>query len=395
MDEQLPGGLGHVQVVLKELVDGEERLLVQCVDGVLFEHLLEEHLAQGGGQLINQPADAQILIVDDVLLRVKDLAHLNGDLCLLIALGQVPQVGGHGADLADEDHVALADAEDEIVLPVREQGLDHVRGDRLPLLQGADHEYAPGHVRRDPQLLGPHIDIPQHDVIGDDVLDEGPPVMFLLVVGFGCIQRHRGHGANGLADLVVAKGEGCIVKLGSPAVQGLECLSLRRDDGAAGGIDGRHMLRPPLADHRQFAAGDDDALTVNDANRPYFPSAAAPHFEKFFQTWSSSSSKITRGGVVQIVNGYIISLNLSKCKIYFLFSTKKRLLFWARFEFSDVAVRNFAGSLPHLPSNIGMCPVPGPDLVANCPCGPASDRGPAFPEPPASASPDGTSPPAG
>ena len=281
-------------------MDGEERLLVQCVDGVLFEHLLEEHLAQGGGQLIDQPADAQILIVDDVLLRVKDLAHLNGDLCLLIALGQVPQVGGHGADahhhrglpagtegllnrggdlvqlldaralrhLADEDHVALADAEDEIVLPVREQGLDHVRGDRLPLLQGADHEYAPGHVRCDPQLLGPHIDIPQHDVIGDDVLDEGPPVMFLLVVGFGCIQRHRGHGADGLADLVVAKGEGCIVKLGSPAVQGLECLSLRRDDGAAGSIDGRHMLRPPLADHRQFAAGDDDALTVNDANRP-------------------------------------------------------------------------------------------------------------------------------
>ena len=109
---------------------------------------------------------------------------------------------------------------------------------------------------------------PADDVIGDDVLDEGPPVMFLLVVGFGCIQRHRGHGANGLADLVVAKGEGCIVKLGSPAVQGLECLSLRRDDGAAGSIDGRHMLRPPLADHRQFAAGDDDALTVNDANRP-------------------------------------------------------------------------------------------------------------------------------
>ena len=95
---------------------------------------------------------------------------------------------------------------------------------------------------------------------------------------------------------------------------------------------------------------------------------------------------------MQIVNGYIISLNLSKCKIYFLFQQKNGFFFWARFEFSDVAVRNFAGSLPHPPSNIGMCPVPGPDLVANCPCGPASDRGPAFPEPPASASPDGTSP---
>ena len=35
VDEELPGRLGDVQVVLKELVDGEERLLIQGVDGVL------------------------------------------------------------------------------------------------------------------------------------------------------------------------------------------------------------------------------------------------------------------------------------------------------------------------------------------------------------------------
>ena len=58
MDEQLPGGLGHVQVVLKELVDGEERLLVQCVDGVLFEHLLEdEYLKAKNENLKNSMAD--------------------------------------------------------------------------------------------------------------------------------------------------------------------------------------------------------------------------------------------------------------------------------------------------------------------------------------------------
>ena len=48
VDEQLPGSLGHVQVVFKELVDGEQSLLVQSVDGVLLKDLLEEHLAQDG-----------------------------------------------------------------------------------------------------------------------------------------------------------------------------------------------------------------------------------------------------------------------------------------------------------------------------------------------------------
>ena len=97
MDKQLPGGLGNVQVVLKELVDGEQSFLIQRVDGVLLENLLEEHLAQGSRQLIDQAADTQIFIVDDVLFGVKDLAYLDGDLSLLIALGQIPQMHGDGA----------------------------------------------------------------------------------------------------------------------------------------------------------------------------------------------------------------------------------------------------------------------------------------------------------
>ena len=87
MDKQLSGRLGHVQVVFEELVDGKQGLLVQRVNGIFLEDLLEEHFAQGRGQLINQAADTQILIIDDVLLGVEDLAHLNGDLGLLIALG--------------------------------------------------------------------------------------------------------------------------------------------------------------------------------------------------------------------------------------------------------------------------------------------------------------------
>ena len=56
VDEQLPGGLGYVQAVLKELVDGKEGLLIQRIQGVLLENLPQEDLAQGGRQLIDQTA---------------------------------------------------------------------------------------------------------------------------------------------------------------------------------------------------------------------------------------------------------------------------------------------------------------------------------------------------
>ena len=95
MDKQLAGGFGNIQIVLEEFIDGEQGLLVQCINGVLLKDLLQEHLAQGGGQLIDQAADTQIFVVDDIALRVKDLAHFNGDLRLLVGFGQIAQVHGH------------------------------------------------------------------------------------------------------------------------------------------------------------------------------------------------------------------------------------------------------------------------------------------------------------
>ena len=93
MDKELPSRLGYVQVVLKELVDGEQGLLVQGVDGVLLKHLLKEHLAQGGGQLVDQPADTQILVIDDALLRVEHPAHVDGNPRLLVGPGPTPGCG--------------------------------------------------------------------------------------------------------------------------------------------------------------------------------------------------------------------------------------------------------------------------------------------------------------
>ena len=84
--EQLTGSFGNVQIVFKEFIDGEQRLLIQRINGVLLEHFAEENLAEGGGQLINQTADTQIFIAHDALFRIENLANVNCGLRFLIGV---------------------------------------------------------------------------------------------------------------------------------------------------------------------------------------------------------------------------------------------------------------------------------------------------------------------
>ena len=300
VDEELPGGLGDVQVVLEELVDGEEGLLVQGVDGVLLEDLHQEHLTQGSGELVDQPPDAQVLIVDDILLRVEDLAHLNGDLGLLVALGQLPQVQGHGADaddhpvfaphpegllqqgghpldllvvaalrqLVDQHHIAVPHVEDKVVLSVGKQALHHVQHGRVPALQLADDKHAPGYLRRHVELLGPHVDVAEQDIVGDDVFNKGGAVVLLLIVALGAVEGHAGHGAHGPADLVVAHGKHRVVETGTPAAQRPEGSPIQGQDGSLRAVDRLHIFRPLLADQPQVAAGDHGTLRVDNAYHP-------------------------------------------------------------------------------------------------------------------------------
>ena len=49
VDKQFSRSFGNIQIILKELIDGEQRFLVQRVDGIFLEHLGKEYLAKGGG----------------------------------------------------------------------------------------------------------------------------------------------------------------------------------------------------------------------------------------------------------------------------------------------------------------------------------------------------------
>ena len=296
--EQLPGGLGDVQVVLEEPLDGEQGLMVQGVDGPPAEDLLQEHLAQGGGQLVDQPGNAQMIVADDGLLRVEDLSHLQGHLGFLEGAGQVldgvdhcadthgavgvelPGEGIHdgagqlvdillvdiGLDLLDQGDIRLVDIDDEILVLVREQVLQHVVGGDIILLGDLDQHAHPAHVKVEVQLMGFQIDVPGQDVVQDHVLDEVAPVVFLVVVLLDVIQRH-GQDAHELGGLRVgALHEHGILRPGlSP--EGLEGVPPGEEDLAVG-----ELLRgDPLADlpnPPQLTAGNDHRRLVNDAQRP-------------------------------------------------------------------------------------------------------------------------------
>ena len=96
--EQLPGSFGYVQVVFEETLDGHEGFSVQSVQTAVLENFLQEHFAQGGGQLIDQTADTQVFIADDVLFGVEYLTNFQSNLGFLVGTGQILDVVHNGTD---------------------------------------------------------------------------------------------------------------------------------------------------------------------------------------------------------------------------------------------------------------------------------------------------------
>ena len=169
-------------------------------------------------------------------------------------------------ELLDEGHVSLADREDEVHLLVGEQGMHHVNEGGIAGLHLADQEHRPGRLGDKVQLLGADIDVPQQNVVGDDVLDKGGLVVLLLIVGLGAVQRHRGHGAEHLRLGVLTLDKGGIVELGPPAGQGLEGAPVKADRVSLAPVDRLHGARPVLPDAAQLIAGHHRSLRIDHAD---------------------------------------------------------------------------------------------------------------------------------
>ena len=170
--------------------------------------------------------------------------------------------------LVDQCHVAVPHAKDKIILPIRKQTLDDIHQRGVAVLRLTDEEHAPRHLRRHMELFCPHVDIAEHDVVGNNIFNEGAPVVLLLVIALRAVERHAGHGADGVAGLVISHGKHRVVKMGAPAAQRVKGTSVYRGHSPLGPVDVVHILRPLSADKPQIAAGDDGTLRIDHANNP-------------------------------------------------------------------------------------------------------------------------------
>ncbi len=82
VNKELSRCFGNIEVVLKELLDGEEGFVIEGINGSLLEYLFEEHLAQSGGELIDKAGNTEVIIGNDCPLGIKYLTDLEGNLRL-------------------------------------------------------------------------------------------------------------------------------------------------------------------------------------------------------------------------------------------------------------------------------------------------------------------------
>ena len=113
------------------------------------------------------------------------------------------------------------------------------------------------------KLLGADIDIAGQDIVHDDILDKGAPVMLLLIKVLGVTQRDIGHGAEGLGKLVVAGAEHGVLKEVGAANDGLEALLAEGDHALARGGDLQRGIAPPLTQQGGIGTGNNAPLGID------------------------------------------------------------------------------------------------------------------------------------
>ena len=136
------------------------------------------------------------------------------------------------------------------------------------MAQLADQEHGSGGVNGKMQLLGADIDITREDVIHDDVLHKGAPVMAFLIKNLGVIQGHIGHEAHASCHLILTAGKHGILIVIAVTHNGLKGPPLKAHHGVQRATHLQGGLWPSLPQEARVAAGDDNPLRVHDTQNP-------------------------------------------------------------------------------------------------------------------------------
>ena len=115
------------------------------------------------------------------------------------------------------------------------------------------------------QLLGPDVNVAGKDIIHDNILHKGAPVVLFLVEDLGIVQRDVGHGAVASGRLIIAGAENGVLKIVGGAHNGLKGLLGKGDHtvGRVAHLQGR--LCPALTKHGHIRTGYHTALRIDHA----------------------------------------------------------------------------------------------------------------------------------
>ena len=296
VNKQLAAGFGNVEVILKELLNGEECFLIEILDGALLEYLAQEHLAEGGGKLIDKTGDAEILIADDGLLGVKYLAYFKSYLSLLEGTCKILDAGngcaytddavgielagervhnGAGqlfkilyldarADFLDERNVVLIDIDNEVLALIGEEILNYVKGGNVGACGDSDKQNGAAYVCIEAQLASLEINIAGENIIKNNVLDEVAAVVLLVII---LLDGGEGNSQNvGIAGgkLICTLNENCIFGMGMTA-EGLIGIACGCKAFGIGNLLGKNALAN-LTAAGKVTAGDGNTRIVNNTD---------------------------------------------------------------------------------------------------------------------------------
>ena len=296
MNVKLTGCLRYIQAVLEELLDSEQRFVVEGLNAVLLEHFLEEGFAQGGRQVVDKTRDTEVVVAYDVLVGVEYLSYFQGGLRLLEGARQVLYADNGRAyadihlgeelagkcvrdrtrqllqvadvdvvlDLLDEDDVGFGDIEYEILVLVREQVLDNVVGGNVVGGNYADEEHDSADIGVEVQLACLEADFAREHVVQDYVLDEVVAVVLLVVVLLDTGERYRDNAGVLSGRLVGALHEYRIVRLNMDTKRLVGVSVADKHLVGVAQFNGEEII--PSAYSCEIAASDDGAVFVDYAD---------------------------------------------------------------------------------------------------------------------------------
>ena len=300
VNEQLSGCLGNVQAVFKELLDGEECLVIEGLDGVLLENFLQECLAEGGGQVIDKSCDTQVIVAYDIFVGIEYLTYFQCGLSLLEGASQILHAYDRCADsdihlceefagkcIGDgacqlfevahidvvlyflyENDVVLCNVEHEVLVLIGEQVLDNIISRNIVGGDNVDEEHNSADVGIEVQLTRFQADIAGKDIIEDDVLYKVVSVILFIVVLLDAGKRDCDNACILCGRLVRALYEYCVIRLNMNAERLVGIAVADEYFVRIAKLDGEEVVS--AAHSCEITAGNDGAVFIDNTDNAVY-----------------------------------------------------------------------------------------------------------------------------